>query len=80
MKTVTIHAEIPAYLRDALAQLPGPGGQSESDMIADALREYVDGRVPRLRDLKAALAAAGGAQSEEDAVAAFARNGAFGPY
>lgn len=80
MKTVTIHADIPAYLRDALAQLPGPGGRSESDLIADALREYVDCRVPRLRELKAAVAAASSAASEDDAMAACARNGAFGPY
>ena len=57
MKTVTIHAEIPEYLRNALEQLPGRGIKSESDVIADALREYVDCRVPRLRDLREALAA-----------------------
>ena len=57
MKTVTIHAEIPEYLRNALGQLSGRGVKSESDLIADALREYVDCRVPRLRDLKEAVAA-----------------------
>lgn len=57
MKTVKIVAEIPEYLRSAMAQLPDRAGRSESDVIADALREYVDSHVPRLRELRAATLA-----------------------
>ena len=59
MKTVNIVAEIPAYLREAIAQLPGSTGKSESDVIAEALRDYIDANVPRLRELKAAVSESG---------------------
>jgi len=55
MKTVKIQAYVPEYLRDALTQLPASAGKSESDIVADALRYYVDGQVPRLRELNDAL-------------------------
>lgn len=58
MKTVKIQAEIPQYLRDALTQLPDSAGKSESDIVADALRDYVDGQVPRLQELREAAKAA----------------------
>lgn len=56
MKTVHIAAEIPAYLHDAMEQLPGSSGKTPSDIVANALRDYVDANVPRLRELKAMLA------------------------
>lgn len=80
MKTVKIQAEIPAYLRDALTQLPANAGKSESDIVADALRYYVDGQVPRLRELQECLgwraADRGDVASEGEVAAVFQRYGA----
>jgi predicted transcriptional regulator len=78
MKTATIGARVSEDIKNAVKQLADISGQSVSAITEDALREYMNWRVPQIRDLKEAIAAAdqGEFASEDEVEAFFARYGA----
>lgn len=72
MKTATIDAYLPEDLKNAVTQLSEISGQSVSSITEDALRAYLPWRMPQIRDLKDAIAAADrGEFATDDEVNAF---------
>jgi len=72
MKTAAIGARVSDELKQAVVQLSTLSGQSVSTITEEALTEYMAWRVPQMRDLKKAIAAANrGEFATDDEVAAF---------
>ena len=78
MKTAAIGARVSDELKHAVLQLSTLSGQSVSAITEEALMEYMAWRVPQMRDLKKAIAAAdrGEFASDDEVAAVFAKYGA----
>jgi predicted transcriptional regulator len=78
MKTAAIGARVSDELKHAVLQLATLSGQSVSAITEEALMEYMAWRVPQMRDLKKAIAAAdrGEFASDDETAAFFAKYGA----
>ncbi|MES2069016.1 MAG: hypothetical protein V4488_01610 [Pseudomonadota bacterium] len=78
MKTAAIGARVSGELKNAVVQLSALSGQSVSAITEEALTEYMAWRVPQMRDLKKAIAAAdrGEFASGDEVNSFFAKYGA----
>jgi predicted transcriptional regulator len=78
MKTAAIGARVSDELKHSVLQLSALSGQTVSAITEEALIEYMAWRVPQMRDLKQAIAAAdrGEFASDDETAAFFARYGA----
>ena len=78
MKTAAIGARVSGELKQAVVQLSALSGQSVSSITEEALREYMAWRVPQMRDLKKAIAAAdrGEFATDDEVESFFAQYGA----
>jgi predicted transcriptional regulator len=78
MKTAAIGARVSDELKHAVLQLSTLSGQTVSAITEEALMEYMAWRVPQMRDLKKAIAAAdrGDFASDDETAAFFAQYGA----
>lgn len=78
MKTAAIGARVSDELKQAVLQLSTLSGQSVSAITEEALTEYMAWRVPQMRDLKKAIAAAdrGEFASDDEVTDFFAKYGA----
>ena len=74
-----LNLRVSSDLKERLEKYAALVGQSKADIAANALRDYLDWRIPQIENLKLAIAAAdrGEFASNEDVEATFRKYGAY---